>query len=353
MENLKTAIEDNLDYLDGYEELPKSDQERVRKALEDGHIADEDWTGDPEMNRNGMNGYRTPTSKKKMREEKKEREITERDASISPSKPTTKKRGRVKREDDGEEVQDGEPAPKKGKAASKRVKAGDDEDSLRADQQPKTKGRKKPAKVKSEDGVKALEKRSRGKGRRASPGLKTEDADNEVKADTGSPPEKKSRKKATKIKTENADNEAATHEAPEQSGRNRVPKAKVDPDADYTGRNEGSHDKTVGLPSTKRARVPRKAALKKIKIEESEDDEPAAQNDANAARDETACDIKRAEEAAEEEVEPSEEEPQPRKGRKKAPKAAATGKSFSEPQNTVKTIKPKASYQQSVVQQSR
>ena len=45
IENVKTAIENNLDYLDGYEELPEHDQERVKTALKDGHIADEDWTG--------------------------------------------------------------------------------------------------------------------------------------------------------------------------------------------------------------------------------------------------------------------------------------------------------------------
>ena len=44
IQNLKKAIEDNLDYLDGYEELPEHDQERVKKALHDGHIADEDWS---------------------------------------------------------------------------------------------------------------------------------------------------------------------------------------------------------------------------------------------------------------------------------------------------------------------
>ena len=45
IENLNKAIEGDYDYLDGYEELPEDVQERVRQAIDDGHIADEDWTG--------------------------------------------------------------------------------------------------------------------------------------------------------------------------------------------------------------------------------------------------------------------------------------------------------------------
>ena len=43
--NLKETIEGNLDYLDGYEDLDEETQRKVVKALEDGHVADEDWKG--------------------------------------------------------------------------------------------------------------------------------------------------------------------------------------------------------------------------------------------------------------------------------------------------------------------
>lgn len=43
--NIEEKIEGNLDYLDGYDELPETEQGKVRLALEQGHIADEDWTG--------------------------------------------------------------------------------------------------------------------------------------------------------------------------------------------------------------------------------------------------------------------------------------------------------------------
>lgn len=39
------AIEDDLDLLDGYDELPPEAQEKVRRALENGHVDDEDWRG--------------------------------------------------------------------------------------------------------------------------------------------------------------------------------------------------------------------------------------------------------------------------------------------------------------------
>lgn len=42
---VKTSIEDDLDMFDGFDELPVDLQEKVKTALADGHIADDDWTG--------------------------------------------------------------------------------------------------------------------------------------------------------------------------------------------------------------------------------------------------------------------------------------------------------------------
>lgn len=42
---MKNATNDDLDYLDGYEELPEDLQKKVRQALEQGHVDDEDWNG--------------------------------------------------------------------------------------------------------------------------------------------------------------------------------------------------------------------------------------------------------------------------------------------------------------------
>ena len=43
IENLKTSIENDLDLFDGYDELPEDAQEKMRRALEQGHVDDEDW----------------------------------------------------------------------------------------------------------------------------------------------------------------------------------------------------------------------------------------------------------------------------------------------------------------------
>lgn len=45
LQNINGSIEGNYDLLDGYEDLPEADQEKVRKALEVGHVDDEDFNG--------------------------------------------------------------------------------------------------------------------------------------------------------------------------------------------------------------------------------------------------------------------------------------------------------------------
>ncbi|KAL8995297.1 MAG: hypothetical protein Q9169_004941 [Polycauliona sp. 2 TL-2023] len=62
-------LEGELEMLDGYDELPTDCQEKVKRALENGHVDDEDWKGDVEQNRPGMKGFRSPAAKKKKAEE--------------------------------------------------------------------------------------------------------------------------------------------------------------------------------------------------------------------------------------------------------------------------------------------
>ena len=45
IDNIKESIEGDLDMFDGYDELPEDLQEKVRKALDDGHVDDDDWRG--------------------------------------------------------------------------------------------------------------------------------------------------------------------------------------------------------------------------------------------------------------------------------------------------------------------
>lgn len=87
--HLKAAIEDNVENLDGYEELDSASQDKVRTAIEVGHVSDDDWKGvrslqslssyrkllmvlqDLEMNRPGKRGFRVKRPKK-AKEEKPE-----------------------------------------------------------------------------------------------------------------------------------------------------------------------------------------------------------------------------------------------------------------------------------------
>ena len=45
IQNLKDSIEDKIDYLDGFDELPSDLQAKVLKTLEEGHVDDSDWKG--------------------------------------------------------------------------------------------------------------------------------------------------------------------------------------------------------------------------------------------------------------------------------------------------------------------
>lgn len=43
--NLTKAVNNDATELDGYEDLPEDFQEKIRNAVQEGHVADEDWGG--------------------------------------------------------------------------------------------------------------------------------------------------------------------------------------------------------------------------------------------------------------------------------------------------------------------
>jgi hypothetical protein len=45
IENINSFIEGDMDLLDGYEDLPEDVQAKVKRALDQGHVDDEDWKG--------------------------------------------------------------------------------------------------------------------------------------------------------------------------------------------------------------------------------------------------------------------------------------------------------------------
>jgi hypothetical protein len=66
---MKAECDMDMDYVDGYEELPLDLQEKVYRALDQGTVDMEDWKGDPEYNVPGRSGTGPRKSKKKKAEE--------------------------------------------------------------------------------------------------------------------------------------------------------------------------------------------------------------------------------------------------------------------------------------------
>ncbi|KAH1714129.1 hypothetical protein KXX60_004343 [Aspergillus fumigatus] len=129
--NLNEAVEEasgdskDLDAIDGFEELPSEYQEKVRKALEQGHVDDEDWNGDPEMNRPGMTGFRKRAPKKKKADEEEAESASEKEEMT----PKSKKRGRAQTKDEPEEKAT-TPKTKRVKKGSRIKQKSDTEDDV-------------------------------------------------------------------------------------------------------------------------------------------------------------------------------------------------------------------------------
>ncbi|KAG7009523.1 hypothetical protein G7Y79_00002g006380 [Physcia stellaris] len=147
--NMNEVIDNNFDYLDGYDELSEDVQEMVRRAFEQGHVDDEDWRGDVEQNRPGAKGFRTPV--KKPKKEKKRKAAQDDEGTGSPSKPAPKKRGRAKKEDASDADGTNQPPTKKTKAAAKKAKVTDPVDDDEAPPPKKARGRKKAVKKEDDD----------------------------------------------------------------------------------------------------------------------------------------------------------------------------------------------------------
>ncbi|KAI1965215.1 hypothetical protein LOZ58_001061 [Ophidiomyces ophidiicola] len=109
----------NFSDLDGFGEISAENQDKIREAVEQGHVADSDWKGDVEVNRPGKSGFRVRASKKKE------------DAEDAPQNDTTKatKRSRGKKkkeetepEDENEAEADVKPVSKKRKTSLSKKK---------------------------------------------------------------------------------------------------------------------------------------------------------------------------------------------------------------------------------------
>ncbi|EFW20661.1 hypothetical protein D8B26_003004 [Coccidioides posadasii str. Silveira] len=122
--SLQEIVGDDKDFslLDGFDELSAQNQDKIREAVEKGHVSDSDWRGDVEVNRPGKTGFRVRVSKKKAAAGA-DGEADAKKAKADTPKKT--KRSRGKKGDAGSEVEaDGEPTPKKAKTAAPKKKSG-------------------------------------------------------------------------------------------------------------------------------------------------------------------------------------------------------------------------------------
>ncbi|KAE8331121.1 poly polymerase and DNA-ligase Zn-finger region-domain-containing protein [Aspergillus sergii] len=159
-ENLGDGDEKDYEQLDGFEDLTPENQEKVKKALEQGHVDDDEWKGDVEMNRPGKNGFRVRGSKKKAAAPEvcltiitmkpiynvSKPCIQESEAEEKSPEPKTKKRGRQSIKDEAEDQAEETPETKKPKrgARGKRASEGDKATKEEADDETAT-----PAKPKA------------------------------------------------------------------------------------------------------------------------------------------------------------------------------------------------------------
>ncbi|KAL4945467.1 hypothetical protein BDV06DRAFT_184662 [Aspergillus oleicola] len=147
----------DLDMLDGYDELPADLQEKIKEALEQGHVDDADWKGDVEMNKPGQSGFRVKTPNKKAKAADKDADKDKDNAAEdneAPKSSKTKKRGRFQDDEDGKNAETAQPKRPKRKPTGYPKKApvssdeDDDEDDDFESPEPKPKASKRgrPAK---------------------------------------------------------------------------------------------------------------------------------------------------------------------------------------------------------------
>ncbi|KAI9843602.1 MAG: hypothetical protein M1838_002534 [Thelocarpon superellum] len=222
VDNLKQQIDNNLELLDGYDELPADVQEKVRRALENGHVDDEDWKGDVEKNRPGMTGTHSRTPRQKKQQEAETTTDADGTHEETPSKPATKKRARAKKDQaDGEA-----PVAKKATASGKAAKLEEAEAAEAPTKKSKaTKATKKattaPMNVETEDTEPAPKKKraSKKEATKKAEATATPISAKDPPDKDGAPKSKKSKAAAKTSKTKPAPADSSKGTAPVRKGR--------------------------------------------------------------------------------------------------------------------------------------
>ncbi|KAL8716337.1 MAG: hypothetical protein Q9220_000242 [cf. Caloplaca sp. 1 TL-2023] len=264
---IKDALEGDMEMFDGYEELPDDLKEKVKSAVEAGHVNDDDWRGDVEQNRPGKRGFRSPAAKKKKQKENQEENADEQgDQSPSQSKP--KKRARTKKEPSAEDDLE-EPARKKAKATTKKatkIKNEDEDggDAMAVDEPVETNGSgkvaaKKGRKAKGEEGeLGAASKQKERKPASRAKKIKDETLDDGDHIPEVTPKKSKAANKRSKkaVKEEGAVSEFSGAEAQDNEEKEQSNKIKDEDE----GNDALSEFDDHSTKTTRKARTPKNAA---------------------------------------------------------------------------------------------
>ncbi|WEW54971.1 alkaline phosphatase [Emydomyces testavorans] len=161
--SLQEIVGEDKDFslVDGFDELSAANQDKIREAVEQGHVADSDWKGDVEMNRPGKTGFRVRASKKHADED-------DREAIEGTPKKTKRPRGKKRdRESDAEEA--AEPVTKNAKtAASKKKKKAAEAEAEEEEQEPDASNEPaEPPKARRKSGGKGKNSEAEQKGSKA------------------------------------------------------------------------------------------------------------------------------------------------------------------------------------------
>ncbi|KAL8738274.1 MAG: hypothetical protein Q9181_000909 [Wetmoreana brouardii] len=276
---IQDALEGDMEMFDGYEELPADLQEKVKQAVDQGHVDDDDWKGDLEQNRPGKRGFRSPAAKMKKKEAEEVEALEDADGNKSPSKSAPKKRGRAKKDEvDDDDV--GEPVPKKTKAAAKKgakPKVESEADEVAIEGPAKIEDTPIASKAKQTKGKNAVSgKAAKGKTKASvNEAMDVEEEKSIDEADATAATSKKTKAAAKKGKQsgdlQNAETRAAKTKATRATGRSR--KAKVEDTGDQSPISE---DEDQSMKPTKKVPGPKNTANTKKPISKKAENEDAA-----------------------------------------------------------------------------
>ncbi|CAG8908417.1 unnamed protein product [Penicillium egyptiacum] len=310
--DLAEDSEENPDFsrIDGFDEIGEELQDKIRKAIEVGHVEDDEWRGDLECNRPGHVGMRVKASKAKANEAKesdqsspgKKHGLT--DSENADEEPAKKKQTRGKKAaDDDDAIADAAVVETEPKEAKKRgrppKKTAADKDKADVNVEPKKRGR--PAKKTSDEDspdaeieAKVAAKTRGGRGKKVSED-EGADANTEMTTEPTEPAEPtRPKKRATRGNKITKDETASDDIEPKEELKKRTTRGKkiTTSEAIVADMESDQLQPADEVKPTKKAAVTRATRAKK----DANKDVSPVEKDVSSADNETGpvnCDIKK------------------------------------------------------------